>query len=135
MCSSDLEEKLPPLRYLSDDGFPILCGRNNTQNDRMTLKDSRNHDIWFHTQKIPGSHVVVVTEGRPVPNRTLEQAAVIAAYNSNARESGKVPVDYTEIRNVRKHPANKPGLVLYEPYQTAIVDPDSELVERLAQNR
>lgn len=129
------EEKLPPLRYLSDDGFPILCGRNNTQNDRMTLKDSRNHDIWFHTQKIPGSHVVVVTEGRPVPNRTLEQAAVIAAYNSNARESGKVPVDYTEIRNVRKHPANKPGLVLYEPYQTAIVDPDSELVERLAQNR
>ena len=60
---------------------------------------------------------------------------MIAAYNSNARESGKVPVDYTEIRNVRKHPANKPGLVLYEPYQTAIVDPDSELVERLAQNR
>lgn len=129
------EERLPPLKYLSDDGFVILCGRNNTQNDQLTLRESRNGDIWFHTQKIPGSHVVIVTQGKDVPNRTLEQAAVIAAYNSNARDSGKVPVDYTQIRNVRKHPANKPGLVIYDPYQTAIVDPDKELVERLAQNR
>ncbi|WP_368234401.1 NFACT family protein [Anaerotruncus rubiinfantis] len=129
------EERLPPLKFISDDGFTILCGRNNLQNDRLTLKDSRNGDIWFHTQKIPGSHVVIITEGREVPNRTLEQAAVIAAWHSKARESGKVPVDYTQIRNVRKHPANKPGLVLYEPYQTAIVEPDRALVERLAQNR
>jgi len=129
------EERLPPLKFISDDGFTILCGRNNLQNDRLTLKDSRNGDIWFHTQKIPGSHVVIITEGREVPNRTLEQAAVIAAWHSKARESGKVPVDYTQIRNVRKHPANKPGLVLYEPYQTAIVEPDRALAERLAQNR
>ena len=129
------EERLPPIKFISDDGFTILCGRNNLQNDRLTLKDSRNGDIWFHTQKIPGSHVVIITEGREVPNRTLEQAAVIAAWHSKARESGKVPVDYTQIRNVRKHPANKPGLVLYEPYQTAIVEPDRALVERLAQNR
>ncbi len=129
------EERLPPLKFISDDGFTILCGRNNLQNDRLTLKDSRNGDTWFHTQKIPGSHVVIITEGREVPNRTLEQAAVIAAWHSKARESGKVPVDYTQIRNVRKHPANKPGLVLYEPYQTAIVEPDRALVERLAQNR
>ena len=129
------EERLPPLKFISDDGFTILCGRNNLQNDRLTLKDSRNGDIWFHTQKIPGSHIVIITEGREVPNRTLEQAAVIAAWHSKARESGKVPVDYTQIRNVRKHPANKPGLVLYEPYQTAIVEPDRALVERLAQNR
>lgn len=128
-------EKLPPLRYLSDDDFTILCGRNNIQNDRLTLKDSRKKDIWFHTQKIPGSHVVVVTEGREVPNKTLEQACIIAAYHSKARASGKVPVDYTEIRNVWKHPSGKPGLVLYEPYQTAIVEPDDELVKRLAQNR
>lgn len=125
------EEKLPPLRFLSDDGFTILCGRNNLQNDRLTLKDSRNGDVWFHTQKIPGSHVVVVTEGQTPPARTLEQAAIIAACNSKARDSGKVAVDYTEIRNVRKHPAGKPGLVLYEPYQTAVVPPDLELAQRL----
>ncbi|MBC8586139.1 Rqc2 family fibronectin-binding protein [Youxingia wuxianensis] len=129
------EEKLPPLRYLSDDGFTILCGRNNMQNERLTLRDSRNNDIWFHTQKIPGSHVVIVTEGKQVPNRTLEQAAVIAAYNSKARESGKVPVDYTRIKNIKKHPAGKPGLVIYEDFSTAIVDPDKQLVTRLAQGR
>ncbi len=129
------EEKLPPLRFLSDDGFTILCGRNNTQNDSLTLKESRNSDLWFHTQKIPGSHVIVITEGRKVPDRTLEQACVIAAYHSKARESGKVLVDYTEVRNVWKHPSGKPGLVLYEPYQTAVVLPDGELVQRLAQNR
>lgn len=129
------EEKLPPLRFLSDDGFPILCGRNNTQNDSLTLKESRNSDLWFHTQKIPGSHVIVITEGREVPDRTLEQACVIAAFHSKAREAGKVPVDYTEVRNVWKHPSGKPGLVLYEPYQTAVVLPDEQLVQRLAQNR
>lgn len=126
-------DKLSPLRYVSDDQFTILCGRNNIQNDRLTLKDSRKRDIWFHTQKIPGSHVVVISNGREVPNRTLEQACVIAAYHSKARESGKVPVDYTEIRNVWKHPCGKPGLVLYEPYQTAVVTPDKDLVTRLEQ--
>ena len=123
--------KLTLLRYRSDDGFLILCGRNNLQNQRLTLHDSRNGDIWFHTQKIPGSHVVVVTQGQRPPDRTLEQAAVIAACNSKARESGKVAVDYTEIRNVRKHPSGRPGLVLYEPYQTAVVEPDKALAQRL----
>lgn len=126
------EEKLPPLRYVSEDGFTIYCGRNNLQNDRLTLKDSRKSDIWFHTQKIPGSHVVVVSQGQKVPDRTLEQAAVIAAYHSKGRGAGKIAVDYTEIRNVWKHPSGKPGLVLYEPYTTAVVEADGELVERLA---
>lgn len=126
------EEKLPPLRYVSEDGFTIYCGRNNLQNDRLTLKDSRKSDIWFHTQKIPGSHVVVVSQGQKVPDRTLEQAAVIAAYHSKGRGAGKVAVDYTEIRNVWKHPSGKPGLVLYEPYTTAVVEADPALVERLA---
>lgn len=129
------EEKLPPLRFLSEDGFLILCGRNNTQNDSLTLKESRNSDLWFHTQKIPGSHVIVITEGREVPDRTLEQACMIAAFHSKAREAGKVLVDFTEVRNVWKHPSGKPGLVLYEPYQTAVVLPDGDLVQRLAQNR
>lgn len=126
------EEKLPPLRYVSEDGFTIYCGRNNLQNDRLTLKDSRKSDIWFHTQKIPGSHVIVVSQGQKVPDRTLEQAAVIAAYHSKGRGAGKVAVDYTEIRNVWKHPSGKPGLVLYEPYTTAVVEADPALVERLA---
>lgn len=126
------EEKLPPLRYVSEDGFTIYCGRNNLQNDRLTLKDSRKSDIWFHTQKIPGSHVVVVSQGQKVPDRTLEQAAVIAAYHSKGRGAGKVAVDYTEIRNVWKHPSGKPGLVLYEPYTTAVVEADPALVEQLA---
>lgn len=108
--------------FVSDDGFTILCGRNNLQNDRLTLKDSRKNDIWLHTQKIPGSHVVIVTQGQEVPDRTLEQAAVIAAYHSKARESGKVAVDYTQVRNVWKHPSGRPGLVLYEPYRLPLLN-------------
>lgn len=125
------EQRLAPFRYRSDDGFEILCGRNNLQNDKLTLKDSKNSDIWLHVQKMPGAHVVISAAGQEVPNRTLEQAAIIAAYHSNGRESGKIPVDYTQVRNVRKHPANKPGLVIYEPYQTAIVQADAELVASL----
>ncbi|MEI3579422.1 MAG: NFACT RNA binding domain-containing protein [Acutalibacteraceae bacterium] len=99
-------------------------GRNNVQNDRLTLRESRGNDIWFHTQKIPGSHVIVVTGGREVPDRTLEQACILAATHSQAAESAKVPVDYTEVRHVRKPNGAKPGMVIYEPYQTAIVNPD-----------
>ncbi len=125
------EEKLPPLRFESDDGFMILVGRNNVQNDRLTLRESRGNDIWFHTQKIPGSHVIVITEGREVPNRTLEQACILAATHSQAAESAKVPVDYTQVRYVKKPNGAKPGMVIYETYQTAIVNPDKELSERL----
>ena len=125
------EEKLPPLRYRSDDGFLFLVGRNNVQNDRLTLKESRGNDIWFHTQKIPGSHTIVVTEGKEVPNRTLEQACILAAYHSKAAESSKVPVDYTAVKYIKKPNGAKPGMVVYEVYQTAIVDPDFDLVERL----
>ena len=128
------EQKLPPMKYLSSDGFTILCGRNNIQNDKLTLKESRGNDIWFHVQKMAGSHVIIQTEGREVPNQTLFEAAVIAAYNSTARNSAKVPVDYTTIKNVKKHPAKKPGMVIYDNYTTAIIDPDASLVESLAEN-
>jgi len=128
------EQKLPPMKYLSSDGFTILCGRNNVQNDKLTLKESRGNDIWFHVQKMAGSHVIIQTEGREVPNQTLFEAAVIAAYNSTARNSAKVPVDYTAVRNVKKHPAKKPGMVIYDNYTTAIIDPDAALVESLAEN-
>jgi len=115
--------KLAPKEYISTDGFHILCGRNNIQNDKLTFKDSRKNDIWLHTQKIHGSHTVIVTEGREVPDSTLEQAAVVAAYNSKARESSLVPVDYTEIRNVKKPSGSAPGKAIYEHYRTAYVRP------------
>jgi predicted ribosome quality control (RQC) complex YloA/Tae2 family protein len=125
------EAALAPHRYRSKDGFTILSGRNNIQNDRLTLKDSRNYDIWLHTQKIPGSHTVIVSDGTEIPKSTIEQACVIAAYNSKARESSKVPVDFTFIKNVRKPNGAKPGMVIYDHYETVIVDPDEVLVESL----
>lgn len=115
--------KLAPKEYISTDGFRILCGRNNIQNDKLTFKDSRKNDIWLHTQKIHGSHTVIVTEGREVPETTIQQAAIVAAYNSKARESSLVPVDYTEIRNVKKPSGSAPGKAVYEHYKTAYVRP------------
>ncbi|MBR3963655.1 MAG: NFACT family protein [Oscillospiraceae bacterium] len=115
--------KLAPKEYISTDGFRILCGRNNIQNDKLTFKDSRKNDIWLHTQKIHGSHTIIVTEGREVPETTIQQAAVVAAYNSKGRESSLVPVDYTEIRNVKKPSGSAPGKAIYEHYRTAYVRP------------
>ncbi len=127
-------ERLPPHRYVTDDGFVVLSGRNNLQNDRLTMRESRNYDLWFHTQKIPGSHTILLTQGQEeIPNRSLEQAAIIAAANSKARDSSLVPVDYTYIKNVKKIPGAKPGMVTYDRYQTAIVTPDLDLVQRLQQ--
>ena len=128
-------EKLPPLEYVSDDGFRILCGRSNLQNDKLTLRDSNKHDIWLHTQKIHGSHTIIVTNGADVPPRTIEQAAVIASYNSKARDSSSVPVDYTEVKNVKKPADSAPGMVVYEHYKTAYVHPDADCVERLRADR
>ncbi len=127
--------KLQPHRYVSSDGFTILSGRNNEQNDRLTLKDSHNYDLWLHTQDVPGSHTVIVANGeRVIPSRTIEQACIIAACNSSARNSSKVAVDYTYIKFVKKARGARPGMVIYDNYQTAIVDPDFELANELKQN-
>ncbi len=125
------ETKLAPKRYRSDDGFLILVGRNNVQNDQLTLKDARGRDVWFHTKNIPGSHTIVVSDGQEVPDSTLNQAAIIAAANSKAADSAQVPVDYTLIKNVKKPRGAKPGMVIYVNYQTAYVTPDFELEKRL----
>ena len=122
---------LPPLEYCSSDGMRILVGRNNLQNDKLSLKTARGSDLWLHTQKIPGSHVIVVAEGREIPPTTVEQAAMIAAYHSRARESSQVPVDYTPARNLKKPNGAKPGKVIYHVYQTVIVTPDRDAVESL----
>ena len=122
---------LSPREFVSSDGFRIYAGRNNRQNDLLTLKTAFKGDIWFHTQKIPGSHVIVECAGEDVPDTTLTEAALIAAYYSRARESQKVPVDYTQVRNVKKPTGAKPGMVIYVNYQTAFVTPDESVIEKL----
>ena len=123
-------DKPQPLIYTSTDGYTILVGKNNRQNDYVTRK-AQDYDLWFHTKDIPGSHVVIRTEGRKVPQQTLEQAALLAAYYSKARESSSVPVDYTYIKNVKKPNGAKPGMVIYDNQQTIIVNPHPEITNIL----
>lgn len=130
--STKQSQKLPPLKFISDDGFTIFVGRNNQQNDKLTLKDSRNYDIWLHTLNSPGSHTVIVCENNQPPDRTIEQAAQLAAYHSSARDSGLVAVDYTLVKYVNKPRGAKPGMVIYTHQSTVYVHPDEELAIRLA---
>lgn len=126
----------PPLKYRSSDGYLIYCGRNNKQNDQLTLRDARKDDIWMHTQGFAGSHVIIVTDGETLdelPDRTVEEAAMIAAYNSKARDAALVPVDYTQVRNVKKPNGAKPGMVIFDHYFTLYVTPEEEKVKALAQ--
>lgn len=122
---------LGPLAWRSSDGFTILVGRNNRQNDRLTLKQANNNDIWFHTKEIPGSHTIIVTENKEVPETTLLEAAQLAALHSRAKDSAQVPVDYTQVRNVSKPQGAKPGMVIYVNYRTLYVTPDKTITSRL----
>jgi predicted ribosome quality control (RQC) complex YloA/Tae2 family protein len=122
-----------PIHFRSSDGFDIYVGKNNIQNDYLTLKMARSNDIWLHTKSIPGSHVIIRRDGREIPDRTVEEAAVIAACYSKAKMSSNVQVDYTSVKNVSKPSGAKPGMVIYVNYRTAVVDPDHALAERLKQ--
>lgn len=119
------------LRFKSDAGFIIRAGKNNMQNDRLTLKESHKTDIWLHTQKIHGSHVVISCDGVKPDEKTLIQAAAIAAYHSEGRGGSHVPVDYALVKYVKKPSGAKPGMVIYTDYKTVYVNPDEELVKRL----
>lgn len=121
-----------PREFRSSAGLRILVGRNNRQNDRLTTKDADKRDIWLHTQKIHGSHVILCTGGAEPDERSLMEAASLAAYFSQAQSSTKVPVDYTPVKFVKKPAGAKPGMVVYTTYQTMLADPDEELVKRLA---
>ena len=121
-----------PMHFVSDDGFDIYVGKNNKQNDYVTLKLSRSTDIWFHTKGVHGSHVIVKTyDAMSVPENTYLQAASLAAYYSKGRGSLSVPVDYTEVKNVKKPSGAKPGMVIYVDYNTINAKPDEELADRL----
>ena len=121
-----------PREFRSSAGLRILVGRNNRQNDRLTTKDADKRDIWLHTQKIHGSHVILCTGGTEPDEQSLIEAASLAAYFSQAQGSTKVPVDYTPVKFVKKPAGAKPGMVVYTTYQTMLADPDEELVKRLA---
>lgn len=115
--------------YTSSDGTQILVGKNNKQNDYLTNRVAGKEDIWLHTKDIPGSHVVIKS---PDPSEeTIKEAAKIAAYFSKARESSSVPVDFTEVKQVKKPKGAKPGFVIYEGQQTVYVTPDLDLVRSL----
>ena len=121
-----------PREFRSSAGLRILVGRNNRQNDRLTTKDADKWDIWLHTQKIHGSHVILCTGGAEPDEQSLMEAASLAAYFSQAQGSTKVPVDYTPVKFVKKPAGAKPGMVVYTTYQTMLADPDEELVKRLS---
>ena len=120
-----------PMRFRSSDGFEILVGRNNRQNDQLSLKTARRDDLWLHIQKFHGTHVIICCAGAPVPDGTITEAAMLAAWYSQAREGQNVPVDVTQVRNLRKPNGAKPGMVVYDRYRTVIVTPDAALCERL----
>ena len=121
----------PPAEYISSDGYTILAGRNNKQNDKLTLKTAEKNDIWCHTKNITGSHVIISANGEMPPQRTIEEACIIAAFNSKARESSQVPVDYCLARYVKKPNGAKPGMVIFTNNKTLYVKPDRELAEKL----
>ena len=125
-------KSLPPIKFISSDGFEIRVGRNNKQNDKLTCKESEKLDIWLHTQGITGSHTVISCHGENPPDKTIEEAAIIAAYHSKGRSSSQVPVDYTLIKFVKKPNGAKPGMVIFTNNKTLYVTPDDEVVSRLA---
>lgn len=120
-----------PMEFRSTAGLRISVGKNNMQNDLLTCKQAFKSDIWFHTQKIHGSHVILWTGGAQPDLQSLNEAACLAAWFSQGRESGKVPVDYTPVKYVKKPAGARPGMVVYTTYETAWVTPDESLVKRL----
>ena len=117
--------------FRSSTGFTIRVGRNNIQNDVLTLKNSAKTDVWLHAQEIHGSHVIISCAGTQPDEGTLMEAAALAAYYSQARDSGKVPVCYTLVKHVKKPNGARPGMVIYTDYKTIYAEPSEELVNRL----
>ncbi|MGX4598743.1 Rqc2 family fibronectin-binding protein [Faecalimicrobium sp. JNUCC 81] len=131
--NTNKESKLTtkPHEFISSDGFKILVGKNNKQNDHLTLKIADNNDLWMHTKNIPGSHVIIKTEGKEVSDEAIFEGAMLAAYFSKSKMSSQVPVDYTKKKNIKKPNGAKPGMIIYETNSTVYVTPTEELVAKL----
>ncbi len=121
-------KKLPLLRLESTDGFPIFVGKNNRQNEELTFQLARKDDLWLHAQKVHGSHVIIACAGKPVPDDTVTQAAQLAAYYAETAGGRNIPVDVTPVRQVKKPPHAKPGMVIYHTYRTVVVNPYPDIV-------
>ena len=120
-----------PLHYVSCDGIDIYVGKNNVQNDMLTLRFASPEDMWMHTKEIPGSHVIIKHPAESIPDSTLQEAANLAAYYSRARQGSMVPVDYTPKKFVKKPSGAKPGMVIYTTNRTAYITPDEAKVKRM----
>ncbi len=120
--------KLPPMRFTSTDGYDIYVGRNNKQNDELTFRSARKDDIWLHASKVHGSHVIIACAGVTPPDNTITQAAQLAAYYAETTGGQNIPVDVTPVKQVKKIPNGKPGMVIYHTYRTVIVNPYPDIV-------
>ena len=120
------KQALPPLEFKTSQGLTVLVGRNNIQNDKLTFKTGRRGDIWLHAQKCPGSHVLLVADGKEVPDDAIVEAAEIAAYYSSAKDGTIVTVDYTDVKNIKKPNGAKPGFVVYYTYYSVNVKPKNK---------
>ncbi len=125
------EKPLQPIEFVSSDGFKILVGRNNIQNDLLTLKTAMNYDMWLHVQDYAGSHTVIIADRKEISEIAIYEAACIAAYHSKAKDSSSVPVDYTLIKNVKKPVGAKPGKVIYNTFNTIYVTPEKSIIDKL----
>ena len=122
------QAKLQPMRFESTDGYPIYVGRNNRQNDELTFRLARKDDIWCHASKVHGSHVIISCGGTTPPDDTITQAAQLAAYYSETSDGQNIPVDVTAVKQVKKVPSGKPGMVIYHTYRTVIANPYPDIV-------
>ena len=122
------QQKLPPMRFESTDGFPIYVGRNNRQNDELTFRSARKDDIWLHAQKVHGSHVIIACAGQSVPDDTITQAAQLAAYYAETKGGQNIAVDVTPVKQVKKPANGKPGMVIYHTYRTVYANPYADIV-------
>ena len=120
--------KLPPMRFTSTDGYPIYVGRNNRQNEELTFKSARKDDLWLHASKVHGSHVVIACAGVTPPDDTITQAAQLAAYYAETGSGQNIAVDVTPVKQVKKIPNGKPGMVIYHSYKTVIANPYPDIV-------
>ena len=120
--------KLPPMRFESTDGYPIYVGRNNQQNDELTFRMARKDDLWLHASKVHGSHVIIACAGVTPPDNTITQAAQLAAYYAETGTGQNIAVDMTPVKQVKKIPNGKPGMVIYHSYKTVIANPYPDIV-------
>jgi predicted ribosome quality control (RQC) complex YloA/Tae2 family protein len=125
------KKQVEPMAFKSSDGFLIFAGKNNKQNDMLTLKMSSAKDMWLHIKDFPGSHVIIRSDGKDISENAIKQAAIIAAFYSKASKSSTVSIDYTQVKNVKKISGGKPGMVNYKNFKTIVVTPEEHIVSSL----